>query len=50
MRPGYDIAYPTDQVIKAMVFEDPLILYPGDYEMYERDYQRTPSASRPVSA
>jgi len=36
---GYDIGYPTDQVVKAMVFEDPLILYPGDYEMYERDYQ-----------
>ena len=36
---GYDVGYPTDDVVEAMVFEDPLVLYPGDYELYTRDFQ-----------
>ena len=36
---GYDVAYSTDEVVMAMAFEDPLVLYPGDYEVYTRDYQ-----------
>ena len=35
---GYDVAYPTEDIVLAMVFEDPLVLYPGDYEEYNRDY------------
>jgi hypothetical protein len=36
---GYDVAYPSEDIVLAMAFEDPLILYPGDYEVYTRDYQ-----------
>jgi hypothetical protein len=36
---GYDVAYPSEQIVLAMAFEDPMLLYPGDYEVYTRDYQ-----------
>jgi len=36
---GYDVAYPSEDIVLAMAFEDPLLLWGDDYETYTRDYQ-----------
>jgi hypothetical protein len=35
---GYDIAYPLADVVDVMLFEDPMEVYPGDYEFYDREF------------
>lgn len=36
---GYDVPYSSEDIVLAMAFEDPMVLYPEDYEVYTRDYQ-----------
>jgi len=36
---GYDVPYPAEDIVLAMAFDDPMLLYPGDYEVYTRDYK-----------
>lgn len=35
---GYDIPYPLLDVVDAMLFADPMEVYPGDFEFYDRDF------------
>lgn len=35
---GYDVALPADQVVDLMLFEDPVEMFPGDFDKYEREF------------
>jgi hypothetical protein len=49
---GYDIPYPLADVVDVMLFEDPMEVYPGDYEFYDREFLtdtlKIKSTSRPI--
>ena len=35
---GYDVALPADQVVDLMLYEDPVAMFPGDYDAYDREF------------
>ena len=43
---GYDVALPADQVVDLMLYEDPVAMFPGDYDAYEREFLKNEECFR----